>query len=221
MGDKNKYNRKFKIKAVDPDSAHAEAFRLAIDTRKFEIDMYWKRATYFWTFIAATFAGYGVVKRSPSEATAFLEFSLACFGFILSFAWYFVNRGSKQWQENWEHHVDRLENKVTGPLYKTVLRRAKPQGALQWIDFILTGPSRHSVSKINQLISLYITIMWGILVYDSQDSWRIFKWPGIEQIILLATLLACFGVFFGARTYAGDHGHTLHERSSTIVDQND
>ena len=29
-----------------------------MDIRKFEIDLYWKRAAYFWAFIAATFAGY-------------------------------------------------------------------------------------------------------------------------------------------------------------------
>ena len=30
----------------------------AADIRKFEIELYWKRATYYWTFIAAAFAGY-------------------------------------------------------------------------------------------------------------------------------------------------------------------
>ncbi|QNR65148.1 hypothetical protein IAQ67_14620 [Paenibacillus peoriae] len=35
-----------------------KALEMALDIRKFEIDLYWKRATYFWAFIAATFAGY-------------------------------------------------------------------------------------------------------------------------------------------------------------------
>ncbi len=34
------------------------ALERAIDIRKFEIDLYWKRAAYFWTFIAATSAGF-------------------------------------------------------------------------------------------------------------------------------------------------------------------
>ena len=36
------------------DNAH----KIALDVRKFEIELYWKRATYFWTFIAATLAEY-------------------------------------------------------------------------------------------------------------------------------------------------------------------
>ncbi|EHK6028852.1 hypothetical protein ACOKWQ_004667 [Vibrio parahaemolyticus] len=218
MSYEDEYEKKFAIDDIaEKDSAHAEAFKLAIDTRKFEIEMYWKRATYFWAFIAATFAGYGLVKRTPSEEAQFLEFFLACFGFILSLAWYFVNRGSKQWQENWEHHVDHLEDKVTGPLYKTVLRRAKPRKFLQWVDFLLTGPSKHSVSKINQLISLYIASMWGVLVYYSQSSWQVCTWSGIEQTILSFTVLACLGVVVGARTYTGDYGHIMAERNSSIV----
>ena len=220
MNNKEKYDQKFIVKdTVNSDSAHAEAFRLAVDTRKFEIEMYWKRATYFWTFIAATFTGYGVLQRFPNPESDYLEFFLVCFGFILSLAWYFVNRGSKQWQENWEHHVDHLEDKVTGPLYKTVLRRSLPKTPYQWIDFFLTGPSKHSVSKINQLISLYIALMWGALVYVSQDSWCFWLWSGIERSILLFSFLACIGIVFGSRTYTRDYGHDMYERNSTISDQ--
>ncbi len=106
---------------------------------------------------------------------------------------------------------------VTGPLYKTVLRRARPKNSLQWLDFLLTGPSKHSVSKINQLISLYIASMWGVLVYYSQSSWLICTWSGINQIILSLTVLACIGVMVGARTYTGDYGHIMAERKSSIV----
>lgn len=45
------------------DKKYIEAFKLAVDTRKFEIELYWKRATYFCAFIAMTFAGYGLVYR--------------------------------------------------------------------------------------------------------------------------------------------------------------
>ncbi|KFZ39141.1 hypothetical protein HR45_01715 [Shewanella mangrovi] len=220
MTDKDKYDEKFsgKIKS-ESETIRSEAYKFAIDTRKFEIDLYWKRATYFWAFIAVTFAGYGLLKRSPSTDDHFLEFFLTCFGFILSLAWFFANRGSKQWQENWEHHVDHLEDTVTGPLYKTVLRRVYPRTILQWIDFIFTGPSKHSVSKINQLISLYITCMWGVLVYNSQESWRVCNWPGVEISIFVFTFLAVVGIIFGARTYSGEHGHHLHERESNIVDK--
>lgn len=35
-----------------------EAFQIALDTRKFEIDLYWKRTGYFVLFIGAVFVGY-------------------------------------------------------------------------------------------------------------------------------------------------------------------
>ncbi len=216
---KKEYLEKFcSEEKTEVDSKHVEAFRLAVDTRKFEIELYWKRATYFWAFIAVTFAGYGLIQRVPISERGFLDFFLCCFGFILSLGWFFANRGSKQWQENWEHHVDHLEDKVTGPLYKIVLRRSRPKGIMQWIDFLLTGPSKHSVSKINQLISLYIALMWLVLIYDSQSNWSIFSWPVTEQAVLLLTALAVIGIVLGARTYTGNHGHTVDERESLIVE---
>ena len=45
-------------------------FEKAIAERKMEINLYWKRATYFWTFIAASLTGYGLtftIKESNQE----------------------------------------------------------------------------------------------------------------------------------------------------------
>jgi hypothetical protein len=38
-----------------------EALKNALDIRKFEIEMYWKRATYFWAFITLAFTAYFAV----------------------------------------------------------------------------------------------------------------------------------------------------------------
>ena len=91
---------------------------------------------------------------------------LASLGIVFSFGWLCVNRGSKFWQENWEYHVDMLENKINGPLYKVVMTRGKPSNRKESFVHLLTGPSPISVSKINQLISLFVTLMWfGLLWY--------------------------------------------------------
>src|SRR5258706_16354530 len=42
------------------------ALQHALDIRKFEIDLYWRRATYFWAFIAAAFAAYAAVQSAQS-----------------------------------------------------------------------------------------------------------------------------------------------------------
>src|SRR5690554_7502176 len=75
---------------------------------------------------------------------------LSCLGVVFSFAWFCVNRGSKYWQENWEKHVDVLEDEVTGPLYKVVLSRNPHASKADKFRNLLTGPSPLSVSKINQ-----------------------------------------------------------------------
>ena len=34
------------------------AIKIALETRKFEIELYWKRATYFWAFLVSAFGIY-------------------------------------------------------------------------------------------------------------------------------------------------------------------
>lgn len=109
---------------IEPKLAE-RAFNKAWETRNFEIEMYWKRATYFWAFIASTFVGYFALVGSASykkpDPYAHAEvFFLVCIGFVLSYAWLLTNIGSKSWQRHWEVHVDLLENEFTGPLYKIV-----------------------------------------------------------------------------------------------------
>lgn len=135
-----------------------EALKCALDIRKFEIELYWKRATYFWTLIAAAFAGYFALQNvevgKRNEASIFI---ISCIGVTLSFAWYLVNRGSKYWQENWERHVDVLADKVIGPLYRTTLSREA--GSL----LKLHAGFPFSVSRINQVVSLFVTVLWSAL----------------------------------------------------------
>ena len=136
-----------------------EAYKLALETRKFEIDLYWKRATYFWTFIAAAFAAYALTYKTANENEPWLSVVFSALGFIFSFAWYLVNRGSKLWQNNWESHVDLLEDIALGPLYKFVVENKG--------EHFLTGAGRYSVTKINQLLSIFVTCVWGLLLLKS------------------------------------------------------
>ncbi|WP_442777331.1 RipA family octameric membrane protein [Sphaerotilus montanus] len=108
---KDEYIGKFSGTVTGSQKERAEkALDLALDIRKFEIELYWKRATYFWTFIAAALAGYAVVyKDGESNSNAWLSLLFSSLGLTFSTAWYLVNRGSKFWQNNWERHVDLLE----------------------------------------------------------------------------------------------------------------
>jgi hypothetical protein len=137
------------------ESVRREAMKQALDNRKFEIELYWKRAAYFWAFIAAAFTGYFLLQK---ESNFSLTYALACLGFMFSLGWYFVNRGSKAWQQNWESHVDLLEDEIGGPLYKTVV---SPRNYKLWKP---TDAYPFSVSKINQILSLFVTIVWAVLI---------------------------------------------------------
>jgi hypothetical protein len=137
-------------------SKQGEALRYAHEIRKFEIDLYWRRATYFWTFIGVAFAAVFVVEEHKSAPG--LKFLVACVGLVFSVAWLQANRGSKYWQENWEQQVDILEDEITGPIYKL---NANIDGAKAWRS--LLKPARLSVSKINQELSLFVASIWFIL----------------------------------------------------------
>jgi hypothetical protein len=214
----DEYRSQFtKGNSVSDESINAKALEHALDIRKFEIDLYWKRATYFWTFIAATLAGFVAIQASSSTSKIDLSVLLCNLGIVFSFGWLCVNRGSKHWQENWENHVDMLEDQVIGPLYKVILSRGRPKGFNEWAVHLLTGPSPISVSKINQLISLFVTIMWlGLLVYSlppfsckHPENWY---YIGIFTL----TTLTCIGFVTVGRTYGGGYWHRGTIRTSSI-----
>ena len=137
------------------------ALELALDIRKFEIGLYWQRAAYFWALIAVAFAGYFAILGSDKlPDREYLAFIVSCIGLLFTWAWFLVNRGSKYWQENWENHVDMLEDEAIGPVYKTVFQE-RPR------FWSLTAAYPFSVSRINQLLSLYVSFIFAALVADT------------------------------------------------------
>ncbi|MBU2987254.1 hypothetical protein KO528_17955 [Saccharophagus degradans] len=128
------------------------ALKYALEIRKFEIELYWKRASYFWVLIGAAFVGYVAVITGVETYKNELSIVMASLGLVFSCAWLAVNKGSKFWQENWEGHVDMLENSHIGPLYKTVFNNSKKVLSLSGHHF--------SVSKINLAVSFYVVLVW-------------------------------------------------------------
>ncbi|RXJ95865.1 hypothetical protein CRU94_04435 [Arcobacter sp. AHV-9/2010] len=185
------------------------ALEYALDIRKFEIDLYWKRATYFWAFIAAALAGYSVIQQiSINEVKEELSFLLACFGMVFSFAWYLVNRGSKFWQNNWERHVDLLEDEITGPLYKTIIKESSAEGS--YIKSLATNTGEFSVTKINQILSLFVFNIWIILCISN----FYFSWFSI--LITTLTLYICYGLYYWTKSSNGSTGLTIYNRKLDV-----
>lgn len=119
------------------DSRHELAYREACENRRFEIQMYWHRAAYFWAFIAAIYTALFFISGKDGDGAEFgqvIKLALSFLGFAFCTGFYFANRGSKVWQENWEIHEGLLEDKVAVRLYKT---------------FHFDRKNDYSVSKIN------------------------------------------------------------------------
>ena len=134
------------------------ALNKAHDIRKFEIELYWRRNLYFWGFNVVLFAAIGVLIPSLyAENTNLanlpknLLLAISLFGFFVTAAWYHVHRGSKSWQENWEKHIDYLEDNFTGRLHKTTIGNRK---------------GFFSVSRINGHVIIAIGTIWllGVLL---------------------------------------------------------
>lgn len=201
-----------------------EALRYALDIRKFEIELYWKRATYFWAFIAAAFAAYGLIQASSIEPAQRLNLSvfISCLGLVFSFGWYCVNCGSKRWQENWEKHVDLLEDKTTGPLYKVTFKKKPSKGKKAWLIEVATGSHPFSVSKINQIISLYVTFLWGFFIIISFPNIGLkFGIAWQRPFIILVTFITCvLFICLGKTKGTGVRGLQAEKRKSEIAEPN-
>ena len=148
------------------------ALKEALETREFEINLYWKRTGFFWAFITviytALFNVFCKYLECPCKYSIFVPAIsiLAGLGFFFSLAWHMVNKGSKFWQENWEKHVALLERSEIGPLHDVYLN---PRGGnlKRWNP---TESFDFSVTKVNMWASftiVFVTLcVWiGIFVW--------------------------------------------------------
>ena len=194
-----------------------EAWAKAWEIRNFEINLYWKRATYFWAFIAATFVGYLTLISSNAYNTNIgksfpqIEFIIVCLGLVLSIAWYLANKASKKWQENWEKHIDLLEKFVTGPLYQTIKHT-----------------SNYSVSKLNLLVSFFFILIWiGLTILFFPRNGYVFHpkqgysidWLVLISLILTIGINVCM-IFFYGRTDFKTKEFSFYNRESIYDNDN-
>ena len=215
------YENKFETKDKKSKILKA-AFAQVSDIRKFEIEMYWKRATYFWALIAVAFAGYfAILGANTLENKFFLSLLISCIGLVFTFGWHLANRGSKYWQENWENHLDLLEDEVTGPLYKTLLERPD-KGTLS--EMLVTEPLSISVSKINQWISVFVIFIWvSLLMYSaykslnplglSNNQWWIIL---AHAFVIIAAVGSCILMLSKGKTHKDEHNPRLINRTTRI-----
>jgi len=157
-----------------------KAYKQAWEARNREVENYWKRATYFWAFQVASFAGYFsvITSKGSSNIDSEISYMLICIGFITALSWVLSSKGSKFWQKQWDTHVDMLEDYVTGPLNKFV-----------------TGTKTYSATTQNEIVGYFVMTMWVFLVvkywHDKVKFYFSFRASDInfDVVILSVTVL--------------------------------
>lgn len=182
------------------DLIKENALDKAWKTRTFEIELYWKRALYFWGFIALAFGALIAVLNFREDLITIswlnrnvVAFLLCITGTVFSYSWYLVNRASKRWQANWETWIDYLEEPIYGKLYQTPINfEEMDKNENKKIYITWNNCGMYSVSKINILISLFITLIWGGLSF-------IFAFELFERWGFLVTFIFVFIYFLFER----------------------
>lgn len=158
-----------------------KAYERACKSREFEIELYWKRTAYFWAFITTIYVAYYKVLKNIycGEFWHFPLLVLSGLGLFFAVAWVLTSKGSRHWQENWEHHVSLLEDKVTGPLFK------------------IFEPNSFSVSKVNLMAGYVVaTCAGGLFVFQVVEFCRHFAcMNGVNPFVLYIAIcgLAALG----------------------------
>jgi hypothetical protein len=133
-----------------------KAYERACANRDFEIKLFWQRSLFFWGFVSVCFVGYFQISTSKDGYPHELKLYCILLGLLFSVAWLLIIKASKHWQENWEAHIDALEEYVTAPIF-------------QIVNYSVPGNSSnprsvHSVSKITEVMAYVVIVAWtGLL----------------------------------------------------------
>lgn len=94
-----------------------ELFKIAKETRDFEIEMFWRRTNYFLLLNVSVGTGFAYFYKSLPQQTHFLGellplIILSIIGLCVCFAWIKVGLGAKYWQSHWEQVLVDLQPKL-------------------------------------------------------------------------------------------------------------
>jgi hypothetical protein len=147
----------------EPSRAHEAALERAHELRKFEIENYWKRSTYFWGFQLVAFGALALVAKDGKFHPP-IVLLVSVLGALTALTGILTARGSKFWQANWEAHVDFLESAVEGNLHMTALVERQLE---------------YSVSRVNERLLELLFLGW-ILAFAAAAA--VLIWPGLLSL---------------------------------------
>jgi hypothetical protein len=136
----------------------------------------------FWALEAAAFVAVAAFWRDKVTDARLLGVAFAGIGLVTAFVGWLSARGSKFWQQNWEKHIDLLEDQFEAHLHKTI-----------WIG---SGGVQFSVSRLNEKLNLIFFLFWmslfvAIIAYVDLSAYG-FKFilqPPRYLVVILASLM--------------------------------
>lgn len=133
-----------------------EAYDKSHASKNFEIELYWKRATYTWTLIAAliTFCGLLInpyFTKDKDDGLIFVAFVTSVIGILVTIVCNLIIESGERWKKNWEVHTALLEPLFSGSLYAT---------------HVVSSENRLSIAKLNNALYLMFLFIW-ILIIES------------------------------------------------------
>jgi len=134
-----------------------DIYKIIVDTRKFEIENFWKRTAFFWGVLAIILVGYFNAKNSE-EYLIFISY----LGFFYNLIFSLSLRGSKYWQVHWEiaaiEHERHLGFKIFRWNFKDKIKEESST------VFPPLKPTKYSVSKLTMILSDFTIFFWLILM---------------------------------------------------------
>ena len=164
---KLRYRLRVALPLDAPKDSHLRALERAHELRKFEIANYWRRSTYFWGFQLVAFTALAL-SRTDGEFDPLVVIGIAMLGTLAATTAVLSARGSKFWQENWEMHVDLLEDEVEGLLHKTALVKRHLS---------------YSVSRVNERFLQIIAVGWIVIFIIAAADLLALDWPVVRYAL--------------------------------------
>lgn len=154
-----------------------KAYDIALQIRNFEIELFWKRAQFFWIFLSALFIGYFYAFTTKNDIIGssggfssyrpYLLHSITVIGILFSYIWMQAIKASAFWQENWENHIYHLEKNITGDLFKTICYTGKR-------EFLSIKNLVTAISHIFLAIWIILFFITSIITSTANDNFYSF-----------------------------------------------
>lgn len=163
--------------STENEISREELYKIALETRNFEISMFWQRSNYFLALNTVVAIGFFSLEK---QVYAVL---LSIFGFLVSLLWFCVNLGSRFWQSRWEERLRLVELDISPEIQffaadwntnyedaKAGLDSARHSRIRRFFDrLVLTKPS---VSFMMIVLSLVFVLLWLALLVTTPLAWK-------------------------------------------------